>query len=109
MKHPLMEGPRKQWNLRMPVRLLEDLRELASQRDLRVSTVFLALLEEAVVNACRRCRGGLAPGSTVLRPKACRFCFGSGRRDLAQAERRMRKAAAVEGEARKSLGTGKVT
>lgn len=92
MKKPLMEGPKKQFNVRMPVQLLRDLDELASARGMRPSAVFLALLEEAVRNCCRRCRGGLAPGSTVFRPKACPFCFGTGRRDLAKAERRARKA-----------------
>jgi hypothetical protein len=91
-KHDLMEGPKKQFNVRIPNTLRREIGELASARGLTPSQVALGLLEEAVVNRCRRCRGGLAPGSTILHPKPCRFCFGSGRLDIARAERRMMRS-----------------
>lgn len=92
-KLPLMEGPKKQFNLRMPSTLRREIDELASARDLKPSQVALGLLEKAIVNRCRRCKGGLASGSTLLHPKPCRFCFGTGRIDLAKAERRIEKSA----------------
>ena len=76
----LLAGPKRQWNLRMRVSLLDELRELASARGMHVSQVALSLLNEALVNRCRRCRMGMAPGGTRLHPKPCRFCFGTGRR-----------------------------
>lgn len=87
----LMGGPKKQFNVRMPNTLRKDICELASARGMTPSEVALALLEKAVRNACRRCRGGMAPGGTPLNPKPCRFCFGTGRRDIAKAMRRARR------------------
>jgi hypothetical protein len=88
MKKDLMGGPKKQFNLRMPITLRNEINELAQARRLKPSQVALGLLEKAVVNRCTRCRGGLAPGSTALHPKPCRFCFGTGRKDIAKAMRR---------------------
>lgn len=95
-KRNLMEGPRKQFNVRMKNTLLKEIGILASARGMKPSEVALSLLEKAVVNACRRCRGGMAPGGTRLNPKACGFCFGTGRLDIARAERRARNLALKE-------------
>src|SRR3990170_3637705 len=85
----LMGGPKRQFNVRMKVELLKGLGELASQRGLKVSQVALAILEEAVVNKCRRCHWGLSLGSTPLRPKPCQFCQGTGRLDIARLDRKL--------------------
>lgn len=95
----LMGGPKKQFNVRMRLTLLAELGRLAKERGLKVSQVALGLLEEALVNRCRRCRLGLAPGSTRLRPKPCRFCLGTGRRDIALKERRLARLAQKQGKA----------
>jgi hypothetical protein len=92
-KHDLMGGPKRQFNLRMPVTLRAEIGDLASARGMKPSQVALGLLEEAVVNRCRRCHGGMAPGGTPLHPKPCRFCSGTGRLDIVMVERRMRSAA----------------
>lgn len=91
IKKDIMGGPKKQFNLRMPIQLRRDINELASARNLKPSQVALGLLEKAVVNACHRCRGGLEIGSTPLHPKSCRFCFGTGRRDIAKIMRKERE------------------
>jgi hypothetical protein len=92
-KHDLMGGPKRQFNVRMPVTLHMEIEEFASARGLKPSQVALDLLEDAAVNRCQRCNGGLATGSTRLHLKPCRFCFGTGRRDIAKVQRRMMKAA----------------
>ena len=43
----LLAGPKRQWNLRMRVSLLDELGKLASALGMRVSQVALALLNEA--------------------------------------------------------------
>lgn len=78
--------PTKQLNLRLPLPLIKAIGELASNRNMKPSAVFLEILEDAVKNRCRRCRGGMAPGGTALHPKACIYCYGMGRRDLAKVE-----------------------
>lgn len=74
--------PKKQLNLRLPIRLIRQIYELASAKKAKPSAVFLELLEDAVKNRCHRCRGGMAPGGTLLHPKPCEACYGTGRKDL---------------------------
>lgn len=84
----VMGGPKKQFNVRMPLSLRSEIEQLAKARGMKVSQVALSLLEEAVINKCPHCHWGMAPGGTLLRPKPCRFCFGIGRRDLARIHRK---------------------
>lgn len=88
-KRNLMDGPKKQFNLRMPLTLHREIEILAKVRGMKRTQVALAFLEEAAVNKCRRCHWGLAPGSTKLRPKPCRYCFGTGRLDHARMHRKL--------------------
>jgi hypothetical protein len=95
MKKPasnLMKGPKKQLNLRMRLTLRDEIRKLADARGILPTQAALGLLEEAILNKCGRCHFGLAPGSTVLHPKPCRFCLGTGRLDQARAHRRAAKS-----------------
>lgn len=85
----LAGGPKKQWNLRMPISLRNELAAFAKARGLQLSEAAMGLLLEAVANRCRRCRGGLTLGSTLLRPKPCRYCKGTGRLDHAKLDRKI--------------------
>lgn len=84
----LVGGPKRQWNIRMSVSLRGELEALAKARGLKVSKVVLAFLLEAAANRCRKCRWGLAPGSTRLHPKPCQYCNGTGRLDHARLDRK---------------------
>jgi hypothetical protein len=90
-KQDIMGGPKKQLNLRMRLTLRDEIRKLADARGIEPTQAALGLLEEAIVNKCPRCHFGLAPGSTILHPKPCLFCFGTGRLDQARAHRRAAK------------------
>jgi hypothetical protein len=93
MKRPtweqLMAGPKRQFNLRIKVTLLNELHELALRRGLKLSKVALLLLVDAVLNKCRRCHWGLVIGSTPFKSKPCRFCRGTGRLDMARLDRKL--------------------
>ncbi len=84
----LRGGPKRQFNVRMPVSLRNEMEALANARGIKETKLALAILEDAVFNKCRRCAWGLAPGSTILHPKPCRFCRGTGRLDIAKADRK---------------------
>lgn len=88
MKKKAKKEPTKQLNLRLPLPLIKRIHELASERNVKPSAVFLAILEDAAANRCRRCRGGMAPGGTAFRPKPCAYCYGTGRVDTAKAIRK---------------------
>jgi hypothetical protein len=86
----LRGGPKRQFNVRMPVSLRSEIEALAKARGVKVTKVALALLEDAVFNKCRRCAWASPPAARSFIQS--RFCRGTGRLDVAKADRKAAKS-----------------
>lgn len=85
MKKPRSKKePTKQLNLRLSKVLIAGIKAIASERQMKPSQVFLAIIEDATRNRCLHCRGGLVEGASRLHPKVCNRCYGTGRVDIAK-------------------------